>query len=506
MTEHTPDNPQTPLDPKSSDKDTVEPQTPAVDQSPKEGKSFTEDKTCIEPLDPRTLDADALNEEDALSLLNTSIADFEEIVSKQPKSAVSESSKDIQQWYVEMQTAMRCLVRGNVYQSALNRKDSHWRQHVEFNDQQLSAGRLLPKDHGGATLSGEAAVLKVKSILGLGTIITIPLWHSGIWVSLKAPSDAALLELNRRIASEKINLGRQTMGMVFSNTSVYIKSYLVNLVLAHIYDCSLPEYDVDVLKSTILVTDIPHLIWGILCTIYPSGYTLHEPCVANPADCQYVARAKINLTRLCWVDNSALNDVQKRHMVKRRQKFTSDEVKAYQKAYHYSTKEVSLKDGLKAVLKVPTVAQYEDSGYKWVDGIIKMTEDAFDVTLRGEQREQYIENQGAITALRQYSHWIDEFLLGDDENGFASIVDRETIDDLCNEFSGDLTIRNTLLEHIGHYIDDSSISIIGYPNSPCPSCGGHYRGEKDFIPDLIPLDIEQVFFILIRQRLRRALM
>ena len=39
--------------------------------------------------------------------------------------------------------------------------------------------------------------------MNLGQLMSVPLWHSGLWIKLKAPSDAALLALETELLKKR---------------------------------------------------------------------------------------------------------------------------------------------------------------------------------------------------------------------------------------------------------------------------------------------------------------
>lgn len=236
-------------------------------------------------------------------------------------------------WLSAFQQGIDHLVRGNSMSDSVIRANSAWRQRVAVDGENLSACRPKFGSTTSGIISGEKALMKATSLLGIGGVTQIPLWHTGIWVSIKAPNEGALLELERRISNEKISLGRYTSGMVFSNTSVYTVMYVVNFVLNHVYDASVKNLTQDNLKSIIKITDIPSLVWGMLCTIHTNGYKYNRPCTANPAECQHVVSGDLSLPKLFWVDNNSLTEKQKRHMSKRTEKFTEADLKDYEKEH-----------------------------------------------------------------------------------------------------------------------------------------------------------------------------
>ena len=454
---------------------------------------------------------------EALVLLSTGSKKFDADIAKLPNLQVGDENATV--WLDALKLGLKHLMEGDVFKARLAEEEAEWTNRPTYDGRPLTASRLKGAT-GGGVISGESAILKVKAIMGMGSIIPIPLWHSGFWITLKAPSNASIFELNKRISEEKITLGRMTNGMVFSNTGVYIQSHLVNFILANLYDTNLETKDPQALKELILSTDVPSLIWGILCTMYPDGYELREPCVAQITKCNHVSVGRVNIARLRVVDTNRLTEKQMKHMSRRNSKLTNLEVDSYRNEFEYGTRNV-LVDKERSIslnLKVPTVKEFEENGFTWVDGIANMVDQSFRIPLKGNARDQYITDQGRVSALRQYSHWVGSIILGDGED--ASVIeDHETIDGVLSEWSADMDIRTAVLNGIGEYVEDTTMAIIGFPNTPCPKCGlrhgdsmvaGENKGDVDVlvegedVQEFIPLDLTTTFFTLCEQRLQPA--
>jgi hypothetical protein len=130
-----------------------------------------------------------------------------------------------------------------------------------------------------------------------------------------------------------------------------------------------------------------------------------------------------------------------------------------------------------------------------------MLEDSFGVSLAGQERNAYISEQGRITALRQYSHWVSKVTIEEEEVG----DDRDTIEALMGLLSSDEQISKTFFEEVGKYIDDSVLSLIAIPKHKCPACGHEQSSDEKAHPYLIPLDVSKVFFTLLTHRISKAL-
>lgn len=383
------------------------------------------------------------------------------------------------------------------FNDTAEREDSDWGQLVNHEGEDLKISK--PRTGGEpSNLSGERAIFRLNDSLGLGTVAQIPLWHTGIWISFKTPTDGAIFELEQRLVREKEELGRETNGFVFSNRSVYQYIHMVEFALKHLYDSSLKTNSVKSLKREILVTDIPTLLWGVACSIYPNGYNLFQPCINDPEKCNHVMEERVNLARLSWVDRKALSGKQRSHMAKRTHKWQHQDLVNYQNEHERGNPRlVKIHDKLSLRLKVPTIAQYEEAGYDWINDITNDSVDTFDTPMSEKERKEHMQARMELSYLKMYSHWISEIILEDGSN----IDDRDTINDAMERITSNREMGVKIVNEIVQYIDDCTISMIAIPNYKCPKCGTDQSGEEDSEQYLIPLGVIQVFFTLITQRL-----
>lgn len=374
------------------------------------------------------------------------------------------------------------------------RPDSDWGQGVQHGELMLRAGK--------AQLKADAdPVLRIRNELGLGGLIQIPLWHSGIWVTLKTPSDAALHELEARMALEKTTLGRASNGLVFSSAEVYTKTHLIDFILEHVYATTAGTKEPGVLKPIILDTDYPQLVWGMALAVYPAGYPLIQPCVANPDTCDHVVEALINLGRISWVDRSQFSTAQKIHMLNRVKTVSIEKIEEYQKefsAQHRGSVEISANVRLR--LRVPSLAESQSIGYDWVESILSNTQKAFGMKMADGAREQYVQQQALITSLRQYSHWFDA-VVRTSEGEEEVISNREAVDEIISMVSTSDDIANKVYRLVRDFINQCTLSMIAIPKYKCPACQGEPNEEHLLHPKLIPLDVVQVFFTLRDQKI-----
>lgn len=449
--------------------------------------------------DAHKFDFEADNEH--ISLLGGDAFDLNELIDNYP-NINSNGDPKMRAWANELKLAQNTLLRGNPLAASLERENSDWRQYVEFEDTKIGASRPKFGDSGGV-LTGERAILRVAAATGLGSIVQVPLWHTGIWLSFKSPPESAILELERRITNDKTTLGRLTNGMIFSNTSVYQNSYLLNFAFQYVFDTNAKELNIDYLKSIIKVTDIPMILWGLALAIYPNGYPYVQACSNIEGSCQHLLKEILDLGKLIFTDNRSLTEWQRRRMNQRKAKMTDEDIKRYEQEHiRGGHKVVELTPTVSMSLRVPSLQGYEDSGFNWIDSIVQMMENAFQVPLKGNERDEYITNQGRLTTMRQYGHWIGEVIIPDAEIS----DDRDTIEGLASLFSSDEELRNRFIEEIGKYIDNATVSLVALPKHNCPACNWPQGGTKEKRhPHLIPLDVARVFFSLLYQRTNKVL-
>lgn len=386
--------------------------------------------------------------------------------------------------------------------------NSDFRQDVSWNGSTYAGRSIKFKQKEDKIITGELAVIRLLSHLGSGTIYQQPLWHSGIWVSFKPPMTSDIVELTRLISSEEIEWRKNTGGMIFSGINTYITSRIIDFVIAHIYNTSikkeeLPGGNYDGLKDIILCQDIPALIHGLACTIYPNGFKFRRGCTSMNSECKYVLEDTLNLKKIMYVNNSMLTQHQKVFMSSRENNIrTLDEIKRYQEELLCTQKRtIPIKQGDKnfeILLKSPTIRKYLETGVRWIEEKISVVEDAIQNTSVSNQlRDNYVYNQLRASALRNYSQWIDRFIFDSYET-----EDATTIEASLEQLSSDKFLRNAILKGVKEYINGSSMTVIGIPVFECPECGKKQDLGSEYAlhPNIIPLDTVMLFFVLLTQR------
>lgn len=409
-------------------------------------------------------------------------------------------------WAAATGEADRHLVNSDVYEDTFNRA-SNWSNSVKADGLQLHVGKPMLEKNSGTPLVGEAALMRIQAVMGLGSTARIPLWHSGLWLTLKAPSDTALLELERRIATDKVNLGRSTDGLVFSSSGVFIRDTVVDFILAHVMEATYRYSDVSELKSIIDITDVDLMVHGVLCTIYPNGYPYSQPCVVNPVTCTHITHELLSIPRILFVDQMRLTEKQLKHMTMRGAKFTPTEVAAYKAEHPFlASRRVELTPQVSLLLRVPSIEQSRQIGTSWVNGITTKVERSFAASIPAKEREEYIVNQARVTSMSQYAHWVEKILIADGEGNEDEISDPTAITETLGVMSSNEGAYKAYYDGVQKFVSECTIAVVALPKQPCPKCQKEHEAttpEELRHPHLLPLDVVNVFFTLLGHRLTK---
>lgn len=477
----------------------TEPTVTPVEKAPEapSASAPTSNFTQTSPYSAPAADYDTANE--TVFLPSGTIANTRTALKDVPQITLGNDPKS-QEWMSTLNGGLASLVYAGGMQSTVEREGASFEQSVKGPVGNLAGNspRFTVKE--GEKYVGERARLRIRSALNLGTVFHVPLWHSGFWLALKSPSEGNLLELYRKIDAEKVSLGRTTYGLMFSNGTSYTTRLLLDFVVDHIYESTFSLKDGDDIRNYIRIPDLPLLIWGMACATWPNGFQYQRSCIADPEKCKHVIQEKLNLSKLLWTDTTALTERQVKHMSNRqRHTVDAESVKRYVDEFIVGQdRKVEISDQLSVILRIPTAVEHIDAGYRWINTI----EENYgrSMSQSEETRDEYLLKQGKATTMRQYAHLVQ----GIEVNGVL-YDEQEVIEDTLNDLTADDTIRNTFMEKAMRYLDDSVVSLIAIPTYKCPSCGKEQPSKKDGtrFPSLLPMDVNQTFFTLLVQRLRK---
>lgn len=416
---------------------------------------------------------------------------------------MAEASEETRNWMELVAQGARGYNRDNIFQEAIDREDAIWNTFIQSPERNLGPIRTgVGPMTGGQAITGIHALAKATAYTTAGAVIRVPLPHTGIWITLKAPMDGALLELERRIAMDRAVFGRLTGGKVFSQSDVVLKSQLIAMIMDHIVDSTYPDATAD-LRTVIKLTDLPILITWVAVSIYPNSFPLTQPCLANPDKCKHVVRGQVNITKMVRYNNARFSDAQRRFLARFQTRVNAPELAAYQDAFAPDGTDVyTYKGEVRFKFKVPTLAEYMEMGTEWVQMLESSIDEAFGAKISVKERNDMIAQRARATALRQYSHWIERIIYLDPKSGeMASCVEgREEIYNTLDRFSSDERISSAFYEGIDHFINASTVALVAIPNYICPKCRQRQPEGVEGFRHLIPVDAGTVFFTILSRR------
>lgn len=417
-------------------------------------------------------------------------------------------NEESREWAKNVSEGLELTTFGEAFVPTLEDEEADFRHRIEDSGVSLIGSSPSFKSAQNETLKGERAVIRLVTHLGIGTLFQTPLWHSGLWVTFKPPSDSEIIEINRLLVSDKIRFGRSSYGLMFSNTLSYTTDRLVDFALAHVYTTTAKGEDISIanLKQHISCHDIPSLLWGFICTMYPRGFRYKRACVSSPDKCNYVLEETLNVSKLQWTNTAALTEWQKTFMAGKQAK-TKDlaSITRYkEELVKLKNKKIVINAGksneIAIILKSPNITEYIEAGYRWVSDIVDIVDRTLGLNTNDDERNSFITRYGQASAMRQYAHWIDSI-----EYDTNIINDSETLESNLDMLSTDDTVRSEFLKGVVDYINESTISVIGLPVYDCPKCKADQSVEHH-LPmhkNIIPLDVIQLFFVLLGDRMSR---
>ena len=359
------------------------------------------------------------------------------------------------------------------------------------------------------TLTGERAVLAVMNHMKVGNIYMSPLWNSGFWISVKPPTESALIDLMHIIRSDKVRIGRATYGMVYSAISSVTSKHVIDFIKAHIYTTSInsKEFALEDIDKYISMNDLDSVILAIISAMYPSGFNFSRSCVADPLVCNHVTEAILDPDKLLYVNRRALTDSMLGHMSHRRPNSMSmKDVESYQTqlASRNIRSMTYTSDGrsIHFELKSPNLRRYAESSGSWISDIEITVDRILQKEATDQTRDTLIKDHARATAMRQYSHYVDSITFGDNN----VIQDTESIFKVLSALSADNSLAEDFNKNVVSLINSSSIANTGIPTFNCPNCEKPVlsRANKDpAYRNLIPLDLLSIFFSLVRVKMAK---
>lgn len=393
------------------------------------------------------------------------------------------------------------------------------------------AKQTIKLDDSVTELNGSTALRYLNKVTNIGSPTKIPLWHSGLIVTIDSATEAEMLELNIALSSNQIELGTNTRGAVFSGDDVHTVCVIIDFILTHITDCNMKTWTRTNLNKLILVKDIPSLMAGMLVAIYPSGYPVFHPCVntakklcnfnitpRRKENNDYYPDSLLDFTKVIWVDQSKLTPAANLFMTLPNKPHTYEEVVAYQESLTtnllgsitpsvlYSRPEAGGVLNISAVFKTPTLMEYSTQCHKWVSDIKNMVEKAvladnnkLSDKAKEARRKELLDSMAGVTNLVKHASWIETLIIDEPDGVQRTISSEGNVISALESLVKLDKFTETTEKAIQGYKENTIVCWSGIPNFKCPVCGTS-QIEPGSATSLIPINMAAYFFTTMEWR------
>ena len=404
--------------------------------------------------------------------------------------------EDSVNWYQTLLNGFRSVPSHGVFEDALADPNAEWRNALTYNGSNINIGRPKFSNRGrGSNMSSERIVLSVKSRLGLGSPVQVPLVGSGFYATVKPLEEIDIIGLWRAVIAEPVKLGRATHGLMFANNSVFTAKAIVEAWLASMVETTVKDLPKENIVDHITINDLPLIAQSVATSVYPNGFPMSRAVFTE--DTKLPAKEInqiIDLRKALFMNAKMFKEEQLAHMVKRiEQPMTVKMIKEYKDQFVFNQNTVvDIGDGVKLHLYTPSLREYFDSGEKWINEIQAAVHEALGAEADEKKRMQYISQLAKASRLRQYSHYVKSI----EEDG-ELYTTRENVDKVLSSLSASDEISSKFFKAISEYINNTQVAIIATTSV------NEYEDTKsgDKWPRLIAIDAISVFFQLVEQKL-----
>ena len=346
----------------------------------------------------------------------------------------------------------------------------------------------------------------VFSYLLTGGMRRVPLWNSGIAVTLKPLTLEQIHHYHNEVNHADYEFGRQFGAFYYMfNNLIVDKTIIERLLPLAICGSSYVAWNNrDALLKAISFQDYPTLLWAMAVMMYPNGVPISFVCAEE--GCGHVTREQADLTKLRLLNTDLINDEMVKHFSLSR-KVTDEDLIKYRSAMPINRERV-LEYGETGdpfykkwvfTFKEPSLYDWRDAGLDFLSEVRQ----AVDVSDADKVTEYMVYNY-----LRTYKPWIDKIALTVYKDGEPKTAvlyndgepDNDTaIYDCLNELH---TYHRVETEKLFHdYINSSKISHLCFYFPRCPKCGKETSGSYN---GYVPYDPERALFTLADLRLIQA--
>lgn len=393
----------------------------------------------------------------------------------------------------------------NVLVDRLEDKKSTFTNQIVEEGKNTNIRTLSANDIKGSNLNQNLLLAQFMSELGAGEKTNIPLWHSGFRVVITPPNSNKLISLHNKIFKDKLLIGKDTLGISFSNDAGVLHKYFIEMFMSLIEGCTLDVPRSELLKY-ISVLDLNTIYLAVQASMSTTGIDIYTNCknvnqlVDDTPVCNFAVQAKLDPTKLLWVDTSRLsNPMRKQVAIVSDKRVTVEQVEWYQKELTkfitkntYDIQATNSTETMEVVFRIPNLETYLDESLNWLDDVSETVRKSLSEGYEDDERDNMIESVKYLMRLGTFNSYVDYINIRGNKLNKRDLVIQALITYGKTQHQID-----DFLEAVLKFIEDSSVAIVGYPAFDCPKCkANNVVSLTDRLKEIIPLEISTLFFDL----------
>lgn len=341
----------------------------------------------------------------------------------------------------------------------------------------------LDKSLKGAEVSGEQARMLI--LASNHNIKRVYLYNSGFNIVLRGPSLTEMNLLYNRLQEDMDTYGRMFGSLFYMYSDIKIKSIIWDFIHNLVIGSNLNKWDKgNRLRDNISFNDYMPILLSVATLMYKEGYDFVHACTS----CEFVSTTKIDLNLLQLTDFSRIPFETLKELASGKE-ITPDDVSRYKKGLKQNTPLIVGKYQINR--RIPSIGDYLDTGNTFNEQLYSAVYEI--------KEENIIDQYLKFNYSRIFEPWISSIEILDDVSKEVSfkLIDREAIGIALTELQNS-ELRDEFINQMNEYIQESSITNIGYLATACECCS---VVPTNTVNGFVPFDVQSSFFTMLVMRL-----
>lgn len=380
---------------------------------------------------------------------------------------------------------------------------------VKHKDNEIRPKMVRIKPVRGNPTAEQAA--QMASNYSDATHSSVPLPYTGIWLTMKAPSELERFNFQQKLAS--IEDGESLMGVAMSETHIRIlrKIHTMNFVIDNISGSNLdfvPDDWAEVLRSQ----DLDVITTYLAGNTYTRGYDYNFRCFNG--ECNHIEPRKIFPLRLVQFDfDDILTPMQLGMLADSKRKVSAEQLKQYQdefKLVKNAYSETQFGEGeearyIRVDFQNPNFNDYIANGRAWMSAVdAELMRTVLDTATVAEKKK-YLRERVAREPMAEKVFRVAQIQHGQRDEDGNFVNDPVTAPDAIAAFfkglgSSNLAVINAVND-LERYLLNTLLYSVGIPNHKCPKCQKRQQAGQGKFRDRIAMNAETLFTYALYQSL-----